>query len=92
MGNSNNLLHQPEIHRLVVDWAIVGSIVMFLFIAIVLIALVLAIYATFVSAETFPASYGPFWIFICWVLPIIGPLAALKAAKKFKRDELKQGS
>ena len=87
MQHSNSL--PPELHRWVVDWAMIGSVIMIAFLALILATLVLASYATFVSAQTFPADYAPRWILICWLIPIIGPLATLKAAKKYKQMEVK---
>jgi hypothetical protein len=78
----------PELHRWVVDWAMIGSAVMIGFLALILSTLVLASYATFVSAQTFPMAYAPRWIIICWLIPVIGPLATLKAAKKYKQTEV----
>ena len=85
MQHTNSL--PPELHRWVVDWAMIGSVVMIGFLLLILTTLVLASYATFISAQTFPAAYAPRWIIICWLIPIIGPLATLKAAKKFKQTE-----
>jgi len=67
----------------------IGSVVMIAFLALILAMLVFASYATFVSAQTFPADCAPRWILICWLIPIIGPLATLKAAKKYKQTEVK---
>lgn len=78
-----------ELHHWVVDWAMVGSVVLFGFLALILSGLILATYATFVSARTFPADCAPRWIIICWLIPIVGPLATLKAAKKYKTTETK---
>jgi hypothetical protein len=88
MQHTNSL--PPELHRWVVDWAMIGSLVMISFLVLILSALILAIYATFVSVQIFPAACAPRWIIICWVIPIVGPLATLKAAKKYKQTEAKQ--
>ena len=80
----------PELHQSVVDWAMFGSVLTVAILAVILATLVLASYATFVSAKTFPADYAPRWILICWLVPIIGPLATLKAAKKYEQTEGKK--
>jgi len=87
MQHTNTL--PPELHRWVVDWAMIGSVLMIGFLLAILSVLVLASYATFVSAQTFPADCAPRWILICWLIPIIGPLATLKAAKRYKQQETK---
>lgn len=43
---------------------------------------VLAIRATLVSARTFRGASAPLWILLCWLLPVIGPIAALVAARR----------
>jgi hypothetical protein len=48
----------------------------------IVVALMLAIRATIVSARTFRGTLAILWILLCWLLPIIGPIAVLVAAKK----------
>jgi hypothetical protein len=45
-------------------------------------AVVLAIRATIVSARTFRGALALLWILLCWLLPVIGPIAALVAARR----------
>ena len=75
---------------MVVDWALVGTAVLVIITAVILSGVVLAIYATFASAQTFPAAYAPRWILIGWLLPVIGPLATLRADKKFKQAQMQR--
>jgi hypothetical protein len=46
------------------------------------VPLILAIWATVVAARTFRGFLAPVWILLCWLLPVVGPIAALIAAKK----------
>jgi hypothetical protein len=52
------------------------------FIIFIGVPLVLAIWATVVSARTFRGFLAPVWILLCWLLPVVGPVAALIVAKK----------
>jgi len=54
---------------------------------VLIAAILLAIRATLVSARSFRGALAPLWILLCWLLPIIGPVAALAAAKKQARLE-----
>ena len=59
---------------------------------VILTAILLAIRATLVSARTFRGALAPLWILLCWLLPIIGPVAALIAAKKQAQSEGRQAA
>ena len=47
----------------------------------------LAIRATMVSARTFRGALAPLWILVCWLFPVIGPIAALVAARRHRQSE-----
>jgi hypothetical protein len=46
---------------------------------------ILAIGATIVAARCFRGILAPVWILLCWLLPVIGPVAALLAARRTMR-------
>ncbi len=63
-----------------ISWPFI--LVQLLCLLIILAAVILAIRATMVSARTFRGALAPLWILLCWLLPVIGPFAALVAAKR----------
>ena len=63
-----------------VSWPLVVAQLVFLLLTIA--AVILAIRATIVSARTFRGALAPIWILLCWFLPVIGPIAALVAARR----------
>ena len=52
------------------------------FILLGVLPLILAIRATIVSVRVFRGILVPIWVAVCWLLPVVGPIAALLAAKK----------
>ena len=52
------------------------------FIVLGVLPLMLAIRATIVSVRVFSGFLLPVWVVVCWLLPVVGPIAALLAAKK----------
>ena len=51
------------------------------FLLVVVLPVMLAIRATIVSVRVFRGILVPVWVVVCWLLPVIGPIAALLAAK-----------
>jgi hypothetical protein len=63
-----------------ISWPLV--VVQLLCLLAILAAVILAIRATIFSARTFRGALAPLWILLCWLLPVIGPIAALVAARR----------
>ena len=63
-----------------INWPLV--VVQLLCLLVMVAAVFLAIRATIVSARTFRGALAPLWILLCWLLPVIGPIAALVAARR----------
>jgi len=73
-----------------ITWPMI--VVQVLWLLVILAAILLAIRATLVSARTFRGMLAPLWILLCWLLPIIGPVAALIAAKRQAQSEGRQAA
>lgn len=63
-----------------ISWPLV--FVQFFCLLFIVAAFILAIRATMVFARTFRGALAPLWILLCWLLPVIGPIAALVAANR----------
>ncbi|MBM3847000.1 MAG: hypothetical protein FJ405_12035 [Verrucomicrobia bacterium] len=68
-----------------VSWPLV--IAQLFLLLLVVAGVILAIRATIVSARTFRGALAPLWILLCWLLPVIGPIAALIAARRHIQSE-----
>lgn len=67
------------------SWQMLIAQVVFLVIGV--IHLVLAIRATIVSSRTFDGFLALGWILLSWLLPVVGPIAALVAARRHMQME-----
>jgi fatty acid desaturase len=67
-------------------------VVQVLWLLVILAAILLAIRATLVSVRTFRGALVPLWVLLCWLLPVIGPMAALAEAKKQAQAEGRQSA
>lgn len=63
-----------------ISWPLIFVQLLCLLVAVA--AVIHAIRATIVSARTFRGALALLWILLCWILPVIGPIAALVAAKR----------
>lgn len=66
--------------QLGVSWQKV--VIQLLFFLVIVAAVILAMRATKVSIRTFRGAAAPLWILVCWLLPVIGPIGAIAAARR----------
>jgi uncharacterized RDD family membrane protein YckC len=83
-------MEQDILTRFGVSWPLLlAQVVVFL---LVVAAFILAIRATLLSARSFRGMRAPIWILICWILPVVGPIAALAAARRQSQTECNRGA